>query len=1338
MNTKGLTPIFLCLIFIFFSGWIYAQHNLKFTSITVEQGLSNGTVNNVFQDSRGFMWFSTNDGLNRYDGYSFTHYKNNPDDPKTISSNTIYGCYEDSKGRLWIGTYNGLNLFDRNTETFKAYKNIRGDITSISNNITAFICEDKYGYFWIPTYGGGLNRFDPDKGTFKAYLPDANNPKSFPHKNAIFITKDKQEQIWIGSDRGLSKLIYINDSIVGFDNQMFMPEKPEYNTVWTIYPYNKNKLLIGTLGTAGLTVFDINKKEFAPLEPTDSMGSENVYSLFIDSHKNIWVGTSNGAFQYNQTTKRFYNYKKQSDNPFSFPATTVWSVFEDRAGVLWFGTDNGAVKLDFAKAKFNHFQNIPNDTNSLINNRVSAFCEVKRNEIWIGTYKGLEIFNPQNKTFKHLTANLNDDKYPSHNRIYGLTQDNDKKIWISTWGGGLNCYNPKTEKFKRYVYEQDKQGSLPNNHINNIFIDSNDQIWVTSLKGLCLLDKKTDKFRIFKSNPDDDTAISHDFVTHIFEDKNGYLWLGTRNKGVDIFDKNKYKVIKSYRNSSENSNSLSSNRITQIYSDSYGNIWVGTYSGLNKYDPQKDSFVRYTTKNGLPNNQILSIEEDKNGNLWISTNYGLSKYNIDDNTFRNYDAKNGLQGNEFSPLASLNSVDDILFFGGTQGFNMFDPDSIKDNQVPPNIVVTDFKIFNVSVKVQEPNIGGRIILNKSITETNKIALSYKDYIFSFDFSALHFSSPEKNKYAYKLDGFNDDWIYTDYSRRYATYTNLEPGNYIFRVKGTNSDGIWQDEGAALMITITPPFWKTTWFRFISVIFILLIIYSIYKWRVRTIERQKEILEQQVKERTAEVVQQKEEIETQRDRIQQAFQNVKLLSDIGREISGAFSVEKILETVYENVNSLMDAAIFAIGIYKSKEKLIFFPGTIENATKREVYNHSLEQKNRLSVWCLKYKSEIIINDFETEYKNFITPKTPPKLGHSPMSIIYLPLENKDKLIGVITVHSYNKNAYTDYHVDILRNIAVNAAIALDNANAYGEILTKNTEIEKQKAEIQQQAEELASQAEHLQQINVALEKEREHTMGSIRYAQTIQKAILPLKENMDKLFESFIIFWPKDIVSGDFYWYTKLSCPEDNCSRIFITAVDCTGHGVPGAFMSMIGNRLLNEIVIQERNFEPAVILDKLNIEIIKALKQDQTDNDDGMDVCLCVLEQKNNELKVIFSGAKRPLFYFPANEDNVQRIKGDRKGIGGYHNKRINIPFTNKTIVPNNGDMIYLTSDGMIDQHAPSRKKFGSKQFEGLLNKIGKKAVDEQKNICEETLKSHMNGTNQRDDITVLGIRLKV
>ena len=769
---------------------------LRFEHLTVEQGLSNSSVMCNIQDSKGFLWFGTFDGLNRYDGYNIKVFENDSNDSSSLSNNHINYIYEDKTGILWIGTNGGgLNKFIREKEQFTHYKHDPDDPASINCNYIWSIFEDSLGVLWIGTGCGGLKKFNREKEQFRNYKHNPEDPTSISNDRISSIYEDKHGELWIGTKfGGLNKFDREKEQFIHYKYNPDDPTSIGNFLISVIYEDNTGIFWIGTHG-GGLYKFDREKRHFFnySYDPNDlsSLTGNDVYSIYEDSSNNLWIGTIDGGLnKFDREKEKFIYYQHNPDDPTSLSNHFVLRIFEDNSRNLWIGTWGGGLnKYDKSKVQFQNYSHNPNDSNSINNNYVTRIYEDSIGNLWLGTDFGLNKYDCKKEQYIFYQNDPNDSSSLSSNFIYSICEDNSGNLWIGN--GKLDKFDKKNEIFIHY-----------NKPVQEIYEDKLGMLWLGIYDvGLSRFDRVTEEFILYKHDPDDSTSLCNNYINIIFEDKAGMLWIGTQ-RGLDRFDREK-EIFYHYKNKSDDPSSLSSNRIYSIYEDKKGNLWIGTNNGLNRFDKENEVFVFFTEKDGLPNNNIYGILADDLGNLWLSTGKGLSKFNTKTETIRNYDVKDGLQSNEFNKGAYFKSRSGEMFFGGVNGFTVFHPVNIKDNPHIPPIVITDFQLLHKSVPVGFDKSNNRTILEKSITETKEIELNYEDNVITFEFAALDFHCPEKNKYAYMMEGFNKDWIYTDASRRYATYTNLDPGEYTFRVKGSNNDGIWNEEGTSLKINILP-------------------------------------------------------------------------------------------------------------------------------------------------------------------------------------------------------------------------------------------------------------------------------------------------------------------------------------------------------------------------------------------------------------------------------------------------------------------------------------------------------------------------------------------------------
>ena len=853
-NFRATVKIAFFLI-IFCALRAYGQE-LEFQHFSTRQGLSQANVWDIHQDRYGFIWIATEDGLNVYDGYSFTVYRNNPSDSTSISNSNVRCITQDSNGNLWIGTRFGLNFYNRTTNTFTRFLSERNNSNSISHNDITTVYLDSKNNLWIGT-ARGLNLFDFKTKTFKRFLKDPNNPQSLPHSGINAILEDTRQRIWIGTLGGLSLM---KDS--AFENFLHDPKDPSSlssNLITSILEGKDGALWIGTFD-GGLNKLDVVRKRFTRLLSREgdkkSIGGNYIYKLTNDRDGNIWVAADGSLNKINRNSGAITGYSQDQSNENSLSSNIVTKVFFDLNNRMWVGTRFGGVNVhDAGKYPFRHYKYDPYDRNSLTNNTVTSFEEDNDGNFWIATDGGsLNHFNRHTNKFTNYLNTF------SNNKILAVKKDRKGGLWLGMWSGGLNYYNPVTKQIRHYKHDPTKPTSLSDNNVFHILEDSKGNIWIATWgDGLNMYNPKTDDFTRYTHDPNNPNSITSFAIDFLFEDSNEKIWIASELNGLDRFDP-ETKTFTHFKSDSK-PGSLSSNSIFAIYEDSKKRLWIGTNAGLNVFNPETETFKSYRRTNGLPNDGILGIQEERSGSLWLSTNKGLCRFDPSTGVFKNFLETDGLQSDQFNRWAHFRLSTGELLFGGTNGFNLFHPDSIKTNAYRPPVYITGFRIFNKPV-----NIDSNGILPQNILLTREIQLSYLENDFSFDFIALNYLQPEKNQYRYKMEGFQNDWVDAGYERK-AAYTNLSPGKYVFKVMGSNNDGVWNEEGISINIVITPPYWQTWWFKALVILTAIGLVYTIFKIRMTAIKKQKLSLETQVREKTAELLLQKEAVEAQAENMQ---------------------------------------------------------------------------------------------------------------------------------------------------------------------------------------------------------------------------------------------------------------------------------------------------------------------------------------------------------------------------------------------------------------------------------------------------------------------------------------
>lgn len=807
----------------------HAQNSLTFEHLTSEQGLSQNDVNAICQDDQGFMWFATHDGLNRYDGYKFTIFNPDPNNSNSMNSNLIWDIVNDN-GNLWIGTTgSGLNYYDKETEKFKQFVHEEDNINSLSHNVINALYKDNNNQLWV---GGSKNGIDIlnlntklDSIKFNHYKI---SPKFKGGNTVQAFYEDRNKQMWVGTSRGLYKVSkdQNNDIYFKFSNPLL---GLGYLSARSITEDTFGHLIVGT--TAGVFIQTENSNKL-----TKICGG-NVNEV-VSHNENIWVGTNNGFIHLKNASRNklpnlvnHYKYNPKNKNS-SLSKNGVNSVFVDKTGIVWIGTNGGGVnKFDPNKKQFKHFQKT-SDPNSLSSDKVRSIFEDSNGTLWFGTDGG---------GLNMMLKKDNDGLYNTFNKFESILKpfvikeidyNNSKHLFIGgQFSPGL-CILDITNPDKITKDSFDPVKEIPGS-VFSIMQDKFKNIWIGTYNGgvrRWLKEKNSNEFKkdILSHTSNQPESIANNIIRDIIEDSKGNIWFGTGGGLSKISSDETHKKnpkFENYKNIRDDITSLSHNYILNLYESSTGDIWIGTFGGgLNKVIPataenNSCSFKRYSKKDGLPNDVIKAILEDDSGNLWVSTNKGLSKFNPTTEVFKNYDGNDGLQNYEFGELASLKRKNGEFIFGGVNGFNTFFPNEIKDNTIHPETVFTGFSIFNKPVGIGE-YLDGKIILNKSLNDIENVKLNYSQNSFSIEFASLHYAASKKNKYAYKLIGFNENWIFTTSANRFATYTNLEPGIYKLMVKASNNDGVWDETPAELNIEVIPPIWRTTTAKFIYFLFFI--------------------------------------------------------------------------------------------------------------------------------------------------------------------------------------------------------------------------------------------------------------------------------------------------------------------------------------------------------------------------------------------------------------------------------------------------------------------------------------------------------------------------------------
>ncbi|WP_169513408.1 two-component regulator propeller domain-containing protein [Flexithrix dorotheae] len=846
---------------------VYSQEEIAFEHITLKDGLSQSTPLCFLQDSYGFMWIGTYNGLNKFDGYSFAHFIPVEGDTNSISHQQINVLFEDSKQNLWIGTNGGgLCLFNRNEENFTRFFNSPENPLSLSNDDIRAIAEDKWGNLWIGTNGGGLNKvvIPENEGVngalFEKYSANGESQTPLASNHIRAITRDAEGNLWVGSlspnKSGLTKIVF-NESGENpvFKNFFHEPENPyslSHNFVKTLFTDEKSNIWVGTDG-GGLSKFDQQKEVFKQYSvkkyKAKGLTSDFVWHIASAGKNKLWIGTkSNGLLLFDMIAETFTSYTNNPTNPESLSGNRVSALYQDKNGILWVGVNNGFInKSDLSTNKFKSVTSGYAFPNSIRNNNVWAFLEDRQKNLWVGTDGGITVISKNKKKYTHYYKGkgLLDDY------VRRLHLDKQGDIWVGTMNG-VSKYSAEKGTFKHFNL---------NVNVSCIKQDKDGNIWIGSWgNGILKYLPEADTFKVYTFQPHGTYKAENNQVWIIHFDKQGNLWAGVKNHGLMRLN-TETGEFSSYTKTIKGIPSHNIYNVYFIYEDSREKLWLGTNSGLFEFTGAEGKICCNSAYHVPGLIAYAGILEDSEGFLWVGTNTGIARLDPETKAYTLFGIDDGLQGKELNKGAVYKDSRGKLYFGGKMGYNYFHPRQLKINTNKPPVVITDFKINNRPVKSGEGSP-----LNTHITLTKEIVLNHKQNSFSFGFVAINFSKTQNNKYACKLEGFDKDWV--DFGKmRVANYTNIEEGEYTFRVKAANNDGVWNEQGAAIKIIVEPPFWRTWWFRLGLFTICVLAVVSWNRARLYSLRKQKQRLEIEVERRTKEVIDQKKDLETKNKALQ---------------------------------------------------------------------------------------------------------------------------------------------------------------------------------------------------------------------------------------------------------------------------------------------------------------------------------------------------------------------------------------------------------------------------------------------------------------------------------------
>jgi len=1039
------------------------NRSIRFEHISLEQGLSQSVINVIFQDSRGFLWFGTEDGLNRFDGYNFKIYRPAAEDENSLSNGWITAITEDKNGFIWIGTrQGGLNRFDPRLGLFAVFKHDPGDSLSLSNNRVNSLFIDKNGDLWVGT-DSDLDRFDPAAESFIHYIGSEgglDNPVTAIYESSTGF-------LWAGvAENGLYQLDESTNLFKTFQSGKSIASLSD-NNVTAIAEDLAGNLWIATQN--GLNRYQPNTQTFAryvhnPNDP-ESLSNNDLHHLYLDHNGVLWISTNNGLEVYNAQLDHFIHYRHEPANPGSLSNNIILNVFEDRGGVMWVGTFGGGLnKYNRRQDEFAYYRGDPSNPSSLSGNLISSIFAESKGTVWVGTLEnGLNRFTPATGEFKQYHHNPADPQSLSSDQVYSTLVDRHGQLWVGT-AGALDLFDPQTGKSKRYVPIEDSN-SLIGLPVHTIFEDRNGRLWLGTGNGLDQFDPVTETFFHYRPDPGDPNSLSDQHVTAIEEDLQGNLWVGTADSGLNRLSSQTGKFTR-YQNRRGDSKSLSNDAILSIHQSRDGSIWIGTAGGgLNRYDLMTDSFTSFTEKDGLPNNVIYGILEDRENHLWLSTNYGLSRFDPQLVSFRNYTASDGLQSNEFNSNAHAVTPRGEMYFGGINGLNFFDPLSAATDSYIPPIVLTSLT-----------QNGEPIATDVRVESLQELTLRWPLNSFEFEFAALAYGQPGKNQYAYMLEYFDDEWNFIG-TKHNSRYTNLPGGTYNLLLKGSNSGGTWNEDPLHIKLTVVPPFWQTNLFRILFALGLASAIAGGYRLRLAAIQARNRELENVVHERTGELKKRNTEMEA--------------LYQADEKILRTVSLNQVFQTLVNVAVENLKADRSVVLAWDDEEQTRVSP--------RVSYGFS---KNTLSV--LKFaRGEGMVGKVLATGEAMIEPDINPDdlrpdvraaiQEEGIQSFAHLPIKVDEKVIAVFNIGFTRPNAINDDIIRIYTALVQRASLSIANMELFEQ--TKDLAVMEERNRLARDLHDSAKQKAfaalaQLGTVNVMLKQQSDGVNPHIIEAETL--------------------------------------------------------------------------------------------------------------------------------------------------------------------------------------------------------------------------------------------------------
>lgn len=794
-------------------------------NVRIEKGLSQNSVYSIFQDHDGYMWLGTWDGLNRWDAYNFTTFSKE----QGLTNETIHTIFQDGDW-LWVGTENGLNAIHMTTAEVRNYYSDPSDSTTLTHNWINHIYKDSRGRLWICT-AAGLNEYVDGQDHFRhVFSRDYGNPMRSNYFNSM--QQDADSNYWIATNYGLVYFESLTNRVTRYFSKPGDDKSLPSNQIHSILTDETGRVWIGT--ARGLAYYDSENRHFINIDiwPDQAIKMEQpaITALAWESGKGLWAGTNGeGLFLIHQSSMQISHYKHTPGRPSGISDNRIQSLYIDRQGIIWIGTFNGLNKVDRNAPRFKLLRSNPTQANTLHNNSIWCFLETAPGKVWIGTDEGISLFDRIDHKFSRLTGDNPQMKYDFEDKqVRSLFRDQAGNTWIGTRNSGLYVYNQDRSQTQNFIHERTEANSLSDNYIFDIAGTADSNIWIATNHGLNRYNKAKNKFYRYFHQPDQTNTLPHNKIYNLFVDPYDRLWVSTA-AGLSMY-RNQSDDFVNYAIPADllQQNPVYTNHFFSLTYDRTGSFWIGSRGGgLVGFTPETGQFQIYTHHDGLPSNVVYKALIDSEKKLWLTTNWGLSRFDPIENMFINYEVTDGLQSNEFNLNAAMIASNGEIYAGGLNGFNIFSPESIKVNTQPPPVRITAFKKFNELQK-------------QKLRDGDTIRLNYHDNFFSFEFAALDFTNPSKNKYRFMLENYDADWIDRNADKRFAEYAKMNPGTYRFTVQASNSDGFWNEKGTSLTIIIKPPWYATNLFRIMLAIALLMLLYFGIQMRTRAVSRKHEV------------------------------------------------------------------------------------------------------------------------------------------------------------------------------------------------------------------------------------------------------------------------------------------------------------------------------------------------------------------------------------------------------------------------------------------------------------------------------------------------------------------